>query len=385
MNPVKVAYVTRHHPEDVVALSGSVYFVRKALEDAGLDVIVVAPLTFQWRAFYDRIRRGYARLGKKYRSERASLVVRHYNREADEALRDLDVDVIFSPETIPVCQLRDSRPLVFHTDATFDGLVDYYVKFTDMCRPALHNGHRIDQAALSHCTLAIYTSEWAAATARTLYEVDPAKLRVVPLGANVPDAPSASEVAQIIDTRASDGCELLFIAREWIRKGGPKALEIVAELVRRGHPARLTIMGPRRDIPEHLQPRVRQLGPLRQSVPEHAALWRRAFADSHFLILPTEAECFSFAAAEACAFGTPVLATRTGGLPEVVRDDENGRLFGLTASVADWCDCIEGLLADRSHYEALCRSAFAAYEERLNWRVNGARIAAIVQEAASLR
>ena len=385
MGRTKVAYVTRHDPEDVVALSGSVYFVRKAMEDAGLDVAVVAPLTFQWRSFYERIRRGYARLGKKYRSERASLVVRHYNRQADEALRELDVDVIFSPETIPVCQLRDPRPLVFHTDATFDGLVNYYAKFTDMCRPALRNGHRIDQAALSRCTLAIYTSEWAAETARTLYDVDPEKLRVVPLGANVPDAPSAVEVGQIIARRRYDCCELLFIAREWARKGGPKALEIVAELARRGQPARLTIMGPRRDIPEQLRPLVRQLGPLHHSVPEESAQWREAFVGSHFLVVPTEAECFSFAAAEAAAFGLPTLATRTGGLPEVVREDENGCLFDPRTPVTEWCDYIQDLFGKSDRYEALCHSSFAAYQGRLNWQVNGARIAVIVEEAARVR
>ena len=381
MNRPRVAFVTSWDPDDVRSLSGSVYFVRKALEAAGLDVTIVAPLTYKWRAFHEWVRRGYDKLGKEYRVERAPIAVRHFHRQADEALRDLDVDVIFSPEAIPICRLQDPRPVVFHTDATFDGLVDYYAQFTNLPRACLHSGRAIDQAALSRCTLAIYTSEWAAETARTLYDVDPAKLRVVPLGANVTDAPPDDELAQVIANRQSGSCELLFIAREWVRKGGPKALEIVAELARRGRPAQLTIIGPRRDIPEHLRPIVRQLGFLSKSIPAEAAQWRKAMTDSHFLILPTEAECFSFAAVEACAFAMPVLATRTGGLPEVVRDGENGRLFDLKASAAHWCDCIESLLADRSRYEALCRSASTAYQERLNWQVNGAQIAAIVEEA----
>ena len=190
MKRTRVAYVTSWDPDDVGSLSGSVYFVRKALEDAGLDVTVVAPLKYKWPTVHLWVWQGYNKLGKNYHIERAPVPVRDYNRQADEALRDLDVDVIFSPETIPVCLLHDSRPLVFHTDATFDGLVDYYAGFTNMPRACLHSGHAIDQAALSRCTLAIYTSEWAAETARTLYDVDPAKLRVVPLGANVMDAPS---------------------------------------------------------------------------------------------------------------------------------------------------------------------------------------------------
>ncbi len=368
----------------MVALSGTVHFILSALEDAGLDITIVAPLHHHWLSYYRRVLRAYARVGRKYRTERAWTVVRHYNRQADQALRHLDVDVIFSPETIPVCQLRDPRPLVFYTDATFDGLVDYYAKFTDMCRPALRQGHRIDQAALTRCTFAIYTSEWAAATAREQYRVDPGKLRIVPRGANVPDVPRATDVHAMIAQRRTERVELLFISREWLRKGGPKTLAIIAELARRGRPVRLTLMGPRQNIREELLPLVRQLGPLHHSVPEEGALWRDAYAGSHFLLLPTQAECFSLAAAEACAFGMPVLATRTGGLPEVVSDEQNGHLFAPDASVDEWCDYIEDVFTDRVRYEALCQSAFAISQQRLNWSVSGARLAAIVQEAARL-
>lgn len=78
----------------------------------------------------------------------------------------------------------------------------------------------------------------------------------------------------------------------------------------------------------------------------------------------------------------PVLATRTGGLPEVVRDEQNGHLFALDASVDEWCDYIEDVFRDRIRYEALCQSAFASSQQRLNWSVSGALLADIVKEAA---
>jgi glycosyltransferase involved in cell wall biosynthesis len=385
VRPLKVAYVTRHDPEDVVMLSGSVYYVRKALESAGLDVIPVAPLETRWPGFHHRIRRAYARIGKQYRWELAPAVVRHFNRQADEALRSVEADVIFSPETIPVCRLRDPRPLVFYTDATFDGLLDYYAAYTNLCRPSLRAGHAVYQAALSRCTLAVFTSEWAVDTALRCYKVDPAKLRVVPLGANLPSPVSRDQVESAVGCRDPDCIEPLFIGREWMRKGGPVALQVVAELARRGQPARLTLMGRPREIPADLQPLVRQTGHLRQSDPEQAAKWREVFSTSHFLVLPTQAECFSYAAAEACAFGVPVIATRTGGLPEVVKDGVNGQLLGVDASVATWCDQLQGLVADKARYRRLCMSARDAHEERLNWRANGERLAEVVHEAVDIR
>jgi N-acetyl-alpha-D-glucosaminyl L-malate synthase BshA len=46
-------------------------------------------------------------------------------------------------------------------------------------------------------------------------------------------------------------------------------------------------------------------------------------------LLPSETESFGLAALEAMACGVPVIASRAGGLPEVVRDGETGFLVGV--------------------------------------------------------
>lgn len=90
--------------------------------------------------------------------------------------------MIFSPETIPVCQLRDPRPLIFYTDATFDGLRDYHADYTNLCRPSLRAGHAVYQAALSRSTLAVFTSEWRSTRHSALTRSIPRSCESFPAG-----------------------------------------------------------------------------------------------------------------------------------------------------------------------------------------------------------
>jgi glycosyltransferase involved in cell wall biosynthesis len=58
---------------------------------------------------------------------------------------------------------------------------------------------------------------------------------------------------------------------------------------------------------------------------------------SDVLLLPSELESFGLVALEAMASEVPVIATRVGGIPEVVSDGEDGYLFevGDTEGMAE--------------------------------------------------
>jgi glycosyltransferase involved in cell wall biosynthesis len=53
---------------------------------------------------------------------------------------------------------------------------------------------------------------------------------------------------------------------------------------------------------------------------------RQAYRDADLLVFPSRLEGFGYAAAEAMACGTPVVATNGSALPEVVSDGETGLL-----------------------------------------------------------
>ncbi len=156
-----------------------------------------------------------------------------------------------------------------------------------------------------------------------------------------------------------------------------RAADVVAAfaLVRRAMPARLWMVG---DGPERpaAERRCRELG-----IADHVTfLGAQAHVEpileqGELFLSASESESFGLASLEALALGVPVVATRTGGVPEVVCENRNGLLCPVGDVEALAASCV-ALLGDSS-----LRRAFAAHGR--NWarsRFDRGRIVARYRE-----
>jgi N-acetyl-alpha-D-glucosaminyl L-malate synthase BshA len=75
-------------------------------------------------------------------------------------------------------------------------------------------------------------------------------------------------------------------------------------------------------------------------------------ATADLFLLPTESESFGLSALEALACGVPVIGTRAGGLPEVVRDGETGFLCPV-GDVEGMSRLTLALLRDRERWQRM--------------------------------
>ena len=82
----------------------------------------------------------------------------------------------------------------------------------------------------------------------------------------------------------------------------------------------------------------------------------RLLAQADLFLLPSEQESFGLAALEALASGVPVVATRVGGVPEVVRHSETGLLVPVGEPKA-LAGAVLNLLSDEPRRLAMGRAA----------------------------
>lgn len=381
---MKLAYVTTYEvlnssswPKYQVGLCGAGYYLAQALEKQSVTIDYlssfkkkVSPVTKAKWSFYRYL------LKKDYYRWAEPLVLRDYAAQISQKLYHSNSDILLCPENaVPIAYLECRQPIVLWTDSALIGLIDVYPYLSNLCNETKRNIYALEKAALNRCALILYWSEWAAQTAINNYGIDPSKVKVVPAGANIECNRSLDDIRNIVDARSSNICKLLFLGFDWIRKGGNVALEVAKELNKMGLNTELTVVGsPPPTSDEPLPSFVKLLGFISKSTPEGAQKINQLLAESHFLILPSQAECYGIVFCEANSFAVPCLATNVGGIPTIIKDKVNGKTFALEANISEYCTYIASLMTNYSEYKQLALSSFNEYQSRLNWDVAGKNV-----------
>jgi glycosyltransferase involved in cell wall biosynthesis len=269
--------------------------------------------------------------------------------------------VLLGPVDVPVFLFSDAPYLTFS---------ETYAPWETAPR-ALSRFAAQEAAAARRIEGLCFGSAWACAEAARLYGLRDVgtshRLRVTPLGANWTPSVSREAVLNHAQNRSFDRMDLLFVGRDWERKGGPLALEIAHQLHRAGHPVMLHIVGCRPPLDPATAAFVTVYGLLRRDVASENLRLEALFLSSHFLLVPTRAECFGIAFAEAQAFALPPVSRAIHALPSVVVDGQTGLLLPPEAPAHVYVERLLNLFQDPDAYRAMAHRARSRFESLLNW------------------
>jgi glycosyltransferase involved in cell wall biosynthesis len=165
-----------------------------------------------------------------------------------------------------------------------------------------------------------------------------------------------------------DPPRILFLGRLVPEKGVDWALTALPAVFRRFPNARFVVAGEGPDLQElktktknlGLAARVEFLGPV---PPESVS---DLLNDATMVVMPSRIEGFGLVALEAAMMGRPVVATRVGGLPEVVIDGQTGLLVEQNDSAA-FAQAILRLLDDTEMARQFGDTAYRRAKELFDW------------------
>jgi glycosyltransferase involved in cell wall biosynthesis len=361
----KIAFLTAHDPLDRRPWSGTIYHIGQALQKQCGDVTFLGPIPVKSKLVGKVAHKTLQKLFKKnYAYNHTFGLAKRYARYAESRLANQPFDVIVAVAgATEIACLRTSIPIILIEDATFALLRDYHQHFSSLLPFSAREVDEIEALAIKRANLCLYPSQWAARSAIDYYHAEPQKVQVIPFGANFEQNPS-SEIAN--QRKKSQHCRLLFIGTNWERKGGPIAYETLLKLEEMGIPAELTVCGS--VPPAHItHPRMRVIPFLDKNQPEQRKELEELYKNADFLLFPTRNDCYGIVVCEASAYGLPVLASDTGGVPGVVKEGRNGYLLPYSAGGADYARLAAEIYRDDQRYATLVKTSRETFELLLNW------------------
>ena len=355
---IRVGFFSRHNYFDKNSFSGTLYNMYKALEDHVELINLGNPQKIN---LFNKIRiKILSKLGKLEIQDEE--FYRKFIDIVHNQLLKKPCDLIYAPvASKELSFLQTDLPIVYFSDATPNLIGNGYQIYRDEEDYLL--ACQREKISISKAHKIIYSSEWVAKSAIKDYGADPNIIDIIPLGANVQSKPEASKT---LHKTFNSTCNLLFIGKDWERKGGKIAIETLTSLINMGVDAELFIVGcqPPSEIKHK---KIHVLGFLDKNIPSEAKRFSELLLNSNFLLLPTRSDCSPIVIVEANAYGVPVLTTDVGGIPTIIKNGKNGYMLTLSAKGHEYAKIISDVFTDKVAYQNMIQNSRKEYDDRLNW------------------
>lgn len=381
---MRLLYAYEGNHLDPAVQSGRPFHVRQALLARGFELVdcpnvgrgltlPLRPIQLMWKL-----------RGKTWRPDRHPLSLRIQASRVASAWRQSGAQAIVSPSSLAVAMMAESLPTFIVADAFFHYAADRYPAFSNLAPPYRQHAEAAEARALGKAEGFVVPTPDVEAALHRHQLIPAANIRVASWGPNFAPPPGLID-SHRIDARLA-APRILFVGREWQRKGFDVVTDTLRQLRARGIILPLDIAGlNRRDVPAgllaHIGDQCQFLGNLSASDEQHNRRMRQAFEQAALLMVPTRAENFGITFVEALRYGLPLFAYDIDGLRASVGHSRAAHLLPPGSDAGIFASAIEALLRDADHYRSLARDALAD-SERYSWLAVADALAELIEQSA---
>ncbi len=201
-------------------------------------------------------------------------------------------------------------------------------------------------------------SKWLASAFINDFDVNADKVFPVGAGINLP-------YVKTVEERDEDNPVILFVGKDFDRKGGRVLLDAFSRVRKYYKKAELVIVG---TMLENMPEGVRCEGFISKHTSEGVEKLLNLYARASIFVLPSLYEPFGISFAEAMAHRLPCIGTNNCAMPEIIDNGITGRIVETGESEALSTAIIE-LLADPALRKEMGDRGYEKYYENYRWEV----------------
>ena len=377
---IKIGFCTHRDARDKREWSGTLYYMADSLARNVGDVVHLGPYYPRLAFFLTRGLNKFCQfiLRKQYNFRQSLFLSKAFQMRFDKRIKKYKPDVVVAPaSSTDMCLLKSDVPLIYLGDATFPGLKDYYPNFSNLIQFSNWESKRLEEITFKKSKALVFSSEWAYDSAINDFGVPKEKMEIISYGANLDKIPSFEDA---VNKNTGGSCHLLFLGVDWFRKGGYIAYNAMLKLIEKGIDAKLTVCGCK-NVPKEVQhPNLTVISFLNKNTEDGFAKLYNLLLNTHFMVVPTRADCTPIVFCEANSFAIPVVTTHTGGVPSVIKHGINGFTLDMDDEGEGYAAVIREYFSDNEKYKTLVANSRKTYDEQLNWDTWGVKMNALIKK-----
>jgi glycosyltransferase involved in cell wall biosynthesis len=220
--------------------------------------------------------------------------------------------------------------------------------------------------------------------------VDEDKVRVIPAGVDIGSYTPAPDGKAFRDAPGIKDPFILYAGRIAVNKGLDHLVPAFARLRRRETPniegmdgLKLILIGEDHGLKASLEKVAKKEGVFDHVIftghIESERIFRSAFGACELLALPSDYEAFGLVLVEAMACYKPCVATRVGGVPEVIDEDKTGLLVDF-GDVQGLAQALTQVLSDPNKARQMGQAGRKRVEEKFTWETVTTQIEKVYRE-----
>jgi len=379
---VKIAFVTLYDLNDIQRGSGTYYHMAKELENQCNTVYYLGPISIKLPLLTRVFRKiSTSILGKRYSSFQDPFSAKRIGREIERMLGGLDCDILLTNDFCVAGYSSVKCPIVLFTDDMFprDHTKSNDPRITSLSGISAWLSKITTKKGMESADTIIFPSQWIIDEAILGWEIQQEKIFNIPFGANINPPPKKEIIQRSISKMKVKGrFDLLFVGKDWERKGGEIAVSTVFYLQELGINAQLHVVG--RENPNlHKSDYIVNHGLLDKSDERDYQKLIDLYKDCDAFILPSIAEGYVISVVEASAFGLPVLAFDSNGVREPINRGKTGILLPVGASGKEFANVIYSWFQNPESYEYLVTGARDHFDNYGSWEVNVKKLCELLE------